>query len=218
MGIFTGTLTFKIYRVLDSLSDDYIDVLNTGIKKNRFKPLDSESRETISMGWVHPLNPLEGMKDAESAIIDEYLVLGLRIDKKNLNKKIFKSHLLKRIDEIKKDKKINRLSKEQKEALEEEIRIKLIKDISPSTTLIEALWNLNSGKIYFGSMSKTRNEDFVELFIQSFNLSIISEDPFIIAQDMAKFGDEALMKKVIGLKPAVFSPLAEKYHKEEKGE
>ncbi len=215
MGLLSGTLSFKVYKVLEQLPEDYIELFNSSIKKLRFKPLSQDSKEIITKGWVYPFNPIDGIEKVDSALIDEYFLFALRIDKKNLNKKILKAHLTKRIEEVKKEKKLNKIPKDLKSELEQETRNQLIKIVTPSTSIIEIAWNLNSNKLYFGSFSKTRNEDFIELFIQTFNMPIIPYEPIVFSQDiLQKSGGENSIKKFISIKPAVFSPIVKRKNTE----
>lgn len=215
MGLLSGALTFKIYKVDEKLPDDYIDLLSVGVKKYHFRQFANESRETVSKGWINPINPLEEIHDIEKLIVDEYLALGFRIDRKSVNKRLLKAHVDKRLAEIKKEKKIVRVSKGDKDAIVEEIRIKLLKLASPVTTIIEVAYNLNKNIIYFGSLAKSRNDDFIELFMESFGLNLSMVEPYTVVRSNSQKVGENFLQKYLACKSAIFYSVSGKNISEE---
>ena len=125
MGLLTGGLSFRRYRVYGDLPSDFRETyLDSVLSLTHQENLKHRSKEPL-IGWVSITDPADVALDLNTLLYDHYLVLSLRQDKKAINSKLFSILLDRRQKEVKEERGLERLGKnhkdEIKEALEEEL-------------------------------------------------------------------------------------------------
>ena len=74
----------------------------------------------------------------------------------------------------------------------------------PSIKSTEMLWNWENGYVRFFSTSKGLNEEFSELFEESFGLTLTPEYAYTLAQDPALGLDRDLLKQLESIEQMPF--------------
>ena len=82
----------------------------------------------------------------------------------------------------KKELKKDVLSRYERADIKEQIEKQLRRKVLPSFKLIEMIWNVERGLVRFFNTSKGLNEEFMELFEESFGIQLTPDYAFTLAQ------------------------------------
>jgi len=157
------------------------------------------------MGWVNIRQVLDTRLTINKVLFNNMIVLGLRVDEIKINQKLFRATLAQEVAKaIRENRGDGKFSREQRLALEEKVRLELLKAQPPTLAVYEIAWNLESGIVVFGSTATKMNVEFSELFSETFNVSIEPQFPFLRAQRWARRQKQE--KELLELLPSPFSP------------
>lgn len=202
MAITAGGISCRVYKLADSLPSDVWEKAEGDLKRRRFEPVDVE-RANRSMGWINAQDILDGDVTLDKCRFEEFLLLGLRVDKVTINSKLLKAHFRKAIQEKVKDRQKKQLGREEKTALLEHTRLKLMKAQSPASSFYEAAWNIETGHVYFSTAAKTINQDFCDLFQETFHVGLAPLFPYIRAEARAQ--KEGWLEELLRVEPERFT-------------
>lgn len=181
----SGTISASCYRTEQPCPSDARERFNRTLQRWAFKPINAEKGESQSAGWVDPRNILATPLNWDHLTVGPYVFLGLRIDKKSVPSALLKAKVRQALRDIAKEKKIQRISRTEKKAIEERISGELLKQASPSVAIYEAVWNTATGEVFFGATSKGLNEGFMEIFGHTFEMELIPNHPLARATELA---------------------------------
>jgi hypothetical protein len=167
MGLLKGTLTFSRYRIVGDSPDDFSAFVNKNIRKFAFQEFTSESEE-LSMGWTSIENVLDTQFEYANYALTEYLIFSLRVDKKNVPPSLLKIRSGEAEKAFLKERKQERLYKEQRRQILESVRLDLLSKALPIPAFFDICWRPSKNWLVFGSHSEKLNEQFVKLFERSF--------------------------------------------------
>lgn len=207
MPITNGSLSGRIWRVTEPLPPQFTDVFARNLKRFAFRPLDPQKGVPEEFGWVNVRQPLDSELTLNKAQFRNIIALALRVDRVSLNMRLFKAKLAQEIEQVVKSKPTReKLSDEQRAVIEEKIKVELLKNQTPSMSIYEMAWNMESGLVIFSASSERINAMFAELFSQTFNLSLEPQAPWFRAAKWAarQRADRALREAL----PSPFSPKA----------
>lgn len=187
MGAFSGSITIRRYRVMGSLPRDFRDSFARGVRAHALVPLDPKKNpgEERAIGWccIHDNEDLD--LDFDKFWLDGRVVLALRIDVIKPSAAEVKRQLRIRQREEEARSKVP-LSKAALRNLKEQVIAELRVRTPPKTRVTDVVWNIDEGKLFFHSHSKTTNELFTDLFAQTFGLPLDLEGPGSWAQVLAE--------------------------------
>lgn len=168
MGLLSGSLSFRRYRVIGKEKDNFLEAVMT----RRFhENLTARSSED-NAGWVNLVDPDDTDFNLMKIQYNHYIVLTMRVDKKRVPAKLLSILHKRRCKEVMTQKGLERLSashrKDIKEALEEE----LLSQALPTVAVHDMCWDLNAGELRFFSTSDSVNELFRALFKETFQLDL----------------------------------------------
>jgi hypothetical protein len=86
-----------------------------------------------------------------------------------------------------------KLSRREKSALKDDVVHKLRQRTLPRVRVVDTVWNLDSGRLYFWSQTKSINELFVDQFVRAFGLRLDIDGP---GRWTRTHVEEALLKKL----------------------
>ncbi len=181
----SGTLSATAYRTGTPCPSDARERFKRSLHRHAFKPIDAEKGETQSIGWADPRNILSPSLSWDHLTVGPYLFLGLRVDRKTIPSMLLKARVREALRELAKEKKVQRISRTEKKAVEERIAGELLRQASPSVAVCEAVWNTASGEVFFAASSRGVNEAFVELFAQTFDIELLPNHPLARATEIA---------------------------------
>lgn len=204
MPIIAGSLSGRVWRVVDSLPAGFTEVFERNLKRHAFKPVNTDRGHLRSIGWVNLRQVLDANLTAKKALFGNALALALRVDRITINQRLFRATFAQELAAELRQSKVKRLSPEQRGALEESIRMKLLKAQPPATAIHEFVWDLQRGLVFFGSTGEKINVEFSELFSETFNVSLEAQYPYLRAERWAK--RQRQERDLMEVLPAPFSP------------
>ena len=125
------------------------------------------------------------------------------MDKISLNSRIVKATFEQAMHEVIKERRVKALGREEKAALLDKVKLDLMARQTPSTSLYEMAWNLTTSHVYFSATSETLNQEFCDLFGDTFHTGLTPMFPFLRAEVKAK--KEGLTEALLESVPAVFA-------------
>lgn len=184
MGAVSGSISYTLYHVEGELPDGFKDDFLERIAEFRFRDLTPESEDEESMGWVVQGDLLSTDFTRYNTFLNEYLVLSLRMDRWSLSAALFKATYERRAREEADKRGKKKLSRTESDALKDALRAEFKSQMMPSASMVDMIWNVDSGKIRFWSHAKKKNEQFVELFESTFGMRIYAQSPYIAARQI----------------------------------
>jgi len=187
----TGSLSTRRYAVLGEVSPTLSKTATLAIRRYVWRPIDEQRGERESFGWVNPRRLLEPQFTFEDIVDGPYMLLGVRRDRKAFSPVIFKARRDELIEEVKAERKIQKVSRQQRIALEEQLTVEMLKETSPTSAFAELVWDMNSGIVLMGATSNALCERIQETFEATFDLKLRPIFPALIgAQYIAAQGLE----------------------------
>jgi hypothetical protein len=197
----TGTITCRGYRLVAEPPADFRAKMHADLRRHAFQPVNPE-RSPRSLGWVNPRDILDTDLRTEKIIFDDFLALGLRVDKVSVNAKILKAHCQQAISRIMKERDRKQLSRDERTVILEKTRIDLMKKQTPISSFYEMAWNLESNRVYFSATGGTLNTEFCDLFQETFHTGLTPLFPYLRAEDKAE--KEGRLEALLRTQPARF--------------
>ncbi len=196
MGVLSGTMSFKAYYV-EGYSGLGFDPLIWGIKLRReeFNPLQKETGEKESSGFVEHKDIFSGELRAEKIFFEDYAHFLFRKDIIKLQKKIL-FQFIKKLEEQYREEPD---SKAKYNKIKKEAEYLYLQQTIPSIYTYEVLWSCAKGILYFFNSSKGINEQFVSAFEKATELTLIEVETGTIA---AKILSEKELQKFDSLQPS----------------
>jgi recombination associated protein RdgC len=182
MGAFHGTVSYRQYRLAKELPQNYFPYLLEGCIKHLAKEIDPLGTDTRLIGWCDAQSPMSTQLTLDRILLNDYLVVAMRIDTLNVPKGLLKLQCDQEEKRILKESKKESLTRYEKAEIKEAVEKKLRVRLFPSIKWVEMVWNTATGVIRFFSTSKGLNEQFMELFAESFAINLIPDYPYTIAQ------------------------------------
>lgn len=168
MGLITGGLSFRRFRVFQPLPEGFRDVFLESVQRLAFQEnLQHRSKEPL-FGWTSVFNPDDTQFDLNKLLFDRYLVLGLRMDKKAVNGKLFQILLERRYNEVKAERGLERLGKKHKDEIKEALEEELLGQTLPSVATYDLAWDIHTGEVLVFATSDATIELFQGLFHDTF--------------------------------------------------
>ena len=190
MGVFKGSLSYKLFYVQGELEDDWKSRYVERIQDNAFVPLQPDDEDEVSEGWVPIDRPLDTEFDLYSVLFDHYINLGFRRDKYRIPKALLKAHVqdAEREYMIENDK--DELSKFEREDIKAIVKQELKEQQLPKMRIIDVSWNIRDGRVRFWSQANKRCEVFQGFFEDTFGLKILPANPYVNAIEQGLTEDD----------------------------
>ena len=207
MPLTSGSITCRAYFLaVPPATKDFLDEGIRDMQRHAFHPPQAERGQVRSIGWVNPRNILDSKLTPEKILFEDFIVLGLRIDRITLNSRIVKARFNEAVREAIKERRKSGLGREERVAILEKVKADLLAKQTPSTSIYEMAWNVKTHRVYFSATSESLNLEFCDLFSDTFHTSLTPFFPFLRAETKAK--KEGMTEALLESLPARFSPLA----------
>ena len=204
MGAFQGGLTFKQYYVRGDLPPDWRDRFAEKIAAHAFKPVDPASEEERALGWCSPHFPLDVDLHEGLWLHNEYLVLSLRIDTLKVPGPLLKIYTEAECRKVMAAQKVDSLNRYQRAEVKERVKLEMRKKILPSIKTIDMVWSFERSMVRFFSGNTKTNEEFQELFEQTFEVGLGADTPYTSAAFGVLGVGEDVVEKLADLQPSFF--------------
>ncbi len=181
MGAFSGGLTYRQYHVQGELPDNWPTTFLAEIRRLAHTPIDPANEEERSVGWCSAEFPLDVELAESDWHLNEYIVLGMRIDTLTVPGPLLRLHTEAECRKLMLEQKRDSLNRYERAEVKERVRLSLRARMFPSVKSIDLVWNWTDGTVRFFSSSEKTNLEFMELFEDTFRLSLVPEVPYTIA-------------------------------------
>ena len=204
MGAFQGGLTYRQYRVNQHLPPQWQKRVQQGLSQNLAKEISATSDDERSVGWCNAHFALDTSISLEQCLYNEYVVIGMRVDTLTVPKRLLAvySEREERLAMQELNKEV--LSRYERAEIREKVEKALRKKVLPSIKTSEVVWNWETGYVRFFSTSKGLNEEFIELFEESFGLTLTPEYAYTLAQDPSLSLTAASLQALDSIEPTAF--------------
>jgi len=184
VGILSGALSVRHYRVQGELGPDHRDRLIDALNSNAFRdPLSPLHKEEI-LGWAQIHNLLDtDFSDINLWLYNQYAIFSFRMDKKTVPARLFKAHLQKKMAAWCKETGREKCPPKVKEELKELLEQDMLRQTLPKVAVHEVAWNLSEGWVAFHNQSDLINDKFRKHFHHTFNLVLVPVTPLDFLED-----------------------------------
>ncbi len=184
MGILSGQMTVRRYavdgEVPEGFREKYVEALNAYGFREPFSKIKKEEVE----GWCQVHNLLDtDFTDLNQWLYNHYALFCLRVDKKVLPAKLFRATLDKRVRAWCEANNKERCPRGQRDEIKELLEVELLKSTLPRVQTTECVWNLAEGWVLFHSHSASTNDRFRKLFLRTFGLKLVPQNPLDLLDD-----------------------------------
>jgi hypothetical protein len=202
MGLTSGAITCRSYYIPEPPAKHFLEKADKDLKRHAFQPVRVELSPR-SLGWVNARQILDTELSVPKVVFEDFLILGLRVDKVTVNARILKAHYNQERVKALEERKKKQLSRDERTALLDKVRLTLMGQQSPATSIHEMAWNLTTNHVYFSGLSDSLNQEFCDLFSDTFHASLTPLFPFIRAD--LKATKEGLREELLQTEPARFA-------------
>lgn len=202
MGLFSGSFTFRKFRVMDEIPREFQQELALSLSRFAFRDINPQTNPEYSIGWVPPFDPLDGNLAVEKVVLGKYILLGIRKDKKSISAPMLKAQITEALRAKRRERNGRKLSKEETNEIRDLVKDKLLRSVSPVTTFLEMAWNFETGEVYLSSQSAKAATEFAELFEETFKLTL--EDMNLVARTEDYIARKGLGLELVDLEPSNF--------------
>jgi recombination associated protein RdgC len=185
MGALNGSLGATKFYVEGELPKDIRRSYMERIRLRVFKPLKVEEEAEERAGWCALGQALDLELSPDKVFNGPYLVLGLRLDRYRFPAAVINAELARVSRETLKKSGQERLSRTQKSEIKVRVVQGLRRKYLPSMQVVDVVWHLDRGQLFFWSQSAAFQERLGALFELSFGLELTADSPYVAARRLS---------------------------------
>ena len=208
MGVFSGPITYRKYRVVGELEGSFQEGFMEAILKNRHKDIDPQSEDELRVGWVQIGDLLADEPVFDKVFYAGKLFLTMRMDTLRLPAASLRVYLTQAEEEFREATGKERLSKADREEVRDMVTKQLRKRAIPGIKGFDMVWDFENKSVRFWSLSKAPCEEFEHLFTETFGFRLIPRTPFTAIDESIGLSDD-VATAALGLEPADFVGIQE---------
>jgi len=182
LGALRGSLTYARFFVTGEVPGDLAGASLKRLRAAASQPLVPDEDVSERHGWCSIEDPMDTDLDHEKIFFNEYVCLGLRIDRWVVPKPLLNAHLRDAEAAILEKKGLERLGRKARADLKLFVLKKLRRQMVPVTKSVDLVWNVNTGVARFFSQSAKIHLLVQELFEKTFRLKLVPESPGTAAE------------------------------------
>jgi len=179
VGALKGSISYSLFFVDGEPPKGFSDSFMERIQEFRFQELTAENEEDFTWGWTAVGDMLDVDFTKSKVYRNEYLCLGMRVDKWSLPGALLKARIQQRGEAHMREFEKTKLLRSEKEQIRETVTREMKGQTLPSASLVDMVWNLEQGRVRFWTQSSTRVELFTELFESTFELRLVPTGPYV---------------------------------------
>jgi len=191
LGALRGSLTFTRFYVTGDIPEDVPGTAMRRIRANAFQALSPDDDKTEGFGWANIEEPFDTDLDHEKVFYNEYVCLGLRLDRWVVPGPLLKAHLRDAEQALLEKRGLERLGRKAKADLKTMVVRKLRRQLVPSMKSYDVVWNLRTNVVHFHSQSERITALFDDMFKRTFKLDLVPESPGTAADRIGLDAKEA---------------------------
>jgi len=202
VGVFGGSISVAKFYVRGEVPKRFQAQYMKAIRLRAFEPLVAEEEDEERTGWCAPGNGLDLELEQQKIIFNEYVTLGLRIDKWRIPRTLFRAHFDEAVAEAKARTGKEKLSKKEKDDLKFRVNKRLRKKVLPSMRQFDLAWNVDRNEVLFWNRSPRVKDELCELFEKTFSLRLDEASPYMVAREL--LGEKAAQARFQDLEQSSF--------------
>lgn len=173
--------------------EDWEQVLDN-LTRYRFQELTPTEDKQQSFGWVRLTDPFATEFDKPGIFFGESVVgLGMRVDSINIPSSQLKLHLSRRAALAAKEAGKDRLSKGEMTELRENLIAEFSRKVLPTIKVFDMAFHTGIQRLWFFGKAKPVVQTFVDLFYETFGLSLVPDSPYTVARELLGEEDADLL-------------------------
>jgi hypothetical protein len=203
VGFFSANFSFTRYRVSEPIADSLWPEIPGRLKAHGFRDIDAGAEER-SFGWTSFEDMLDPAFKGAPPEKGAYLAFGLRLDTRRIAPAVMKKHLTLALEAYRAtlaEAGRTAVSREEKEEIREQVRLKLMSRSLPVPAVFDVVWNTQTNRILLGSTRDKVQELFEELFHRTFGVRALPLLPYFLAMESLP---EKRRKGLEGIEGTVF--------------
>lgn len=181
MGLISSSGSFTRYLAHKDLPKNFVEVLSEKIAGYSFRNLDENSVGERSAGWVNIMNMFDNRFDSLEFLKEPYITMSLRVDERKIPPAALKQHCIEVEEKIKEDEHLEYLPKRRRSDIKDAATLRLLKRAIPVSRSYDMIWNYSTGLVIFGCTSNRLCDEFMELFLQTFDIQLHPIYPYSLA-------------------------------------
>jgi DNA recombination-dependent growth factor C len=176
MGFLKGRLTFRRYRVVDPLPDDFRDRFEQAFTEHAFREKHSIAKGEETVGWVRSDNLLQtDFSDRDKWLYTHYVMAGMRMDKKTLPMPLVRAMVEQRIADWCEENGRAKAPASVRADIRSHLESDMLARTLPTVKVVQFCWHLAEGWILFENTSDRVNDSFRTLVRNAFGIAL---EPF----------------------------------------
>ena len=181
MGLISGSGSFARYLTDGAPPENFMEGLTEKIARYSFRNLDEQSIDERSVGWVNVMDMFDNRFVGLEFLKEPYITMSLRVDERKIPATALKQYSLEGEEKIKRDENLEYLPKRRRSDIKEGVRLRLLKRAIPVSRCYDMIWNYSTGLVIFGSTTNRLCDEFVEFFLQTFDVQLQAICPYTLA-------------------------------------
>lgn len=178
MPIIANTTALTVYHC-PAFSLDLLSV-EDALQRHAFRSIDIGA-DALSVGWVNVDDMADSAWIISPATKGRFLTFALRVDERKIAPAVFKRHLKEALDEYSINNAQAHISKDRKQEIKEQVRLRLMARAMPAPKTVDVLWDQSTGQVLlFAATEKMRNL-FEKWFSATFGA--VLEQAFLTYED-----------------------------------
>lgn len=154
------------------------------IRANAFQPLVPEDDKSEGNGWANIEDPFDTDLEHEKVFYNEYVCLGLRLDRWVVPGPLLKASLKEAEQALLQKRGLERLGRQAKADLKTMVVRKLRQRLVPSLKSYDVVWNLRTQIVHLYTQSERITTMLDDLFKRTFKLDLVPLSPGTAAESV----------------------------------
>lgn len=204
MGFMNASASFTRFQITEPVPSDLWAQIPDKLKQFAFQEIEDTAEER-GWGWVCYDDMLDSFWRTAPPEKGEFITFSLRLDTRRISAAVMKKYLTLAIRE--EEKRIKEqgkkyIARERKKELKEQVQLKLRARTLPVPAEFNAVWNIQTGIVYFASTQSKVLDLFAEHFSTTFGLDLEPLTPYALA---VRLKGEDVMHALDNLEPSRFA-------------
>jgi DNA recombination-dependent growth factor C len=200
VGFFSANISFTRYHLVDPIEASLWPEIPGRLKAHGFRDIDASADER-SFGWCCFEDMLDSAWKGAPPEKGVYLAFGLRLDTRRIAPAVMKKHLTLALESYRlslAEQGRKAVSREEKEEIKDQVRLKLMARSLPIPAVFDVVWNTQTGRILLGSTRDKIQEMFEELFFHTFGIRAVPLLPYFLARQALPEGRRKGLEEIEG--------------------
>jgi len=204
VGILSTSGSFTRYAIVEEMTGTLTSEIPDRLAKFSFRDIDGTADER-SYGWVCLEDWLDSHWRAAPPDKAHYMAFTLRLDTRRISPAVMKKHLILAVKAEKqamKDEGKGFLSKDRKQEIKDQVRLKLMTKTLPVPAVFDVVWNLRDNRVLLATTNSKVRLLFEEFFTLSFGVNLEPLTPYFLARRLV---DQSKYAIIDDLEPSAFT-------------